>query len=107
MPSKSTSTRRQTPGAGTPFVGRARDLGLLRDALTAAEDGPGRLGAPMNWCWVMALRALVAAPEALDGDAARFRFFCAVVTTLARAAADRPLVVLLDDLHCGSSVPVR
>jgi hypothetical protein len=55
----------------------------------------------------MALRALVAAPEALDGDAARFGFFDAVVTTLARAAADRPLVVLLDDLHCGSSVPVR
>src|SRR5262245_1176428 len=177
MPPKSTSSRRPTPGAGTPFVGRARELDLLRDALSAALDGRGRLvllageagigktrlaeqlahdaesrgarvligrcyageGAPAYWPWVMALRAHVAAPEtarvrawlrgnagviaqvvpdladgggtpapeALEGDAARFRFFDAVVTTLARAAADRPLVVLLDDLHWADAGSLR
>ncbi len=177
MPSNSMPPRRRRPGAGTPFVGRVRELGLLRDALTAALAGRGWLvllageagigktrlaeqvaqdaesrgarvligrcyegeGAPAYWPWVAALRALGAAPEparvrawlrgnagviaqvvpdliedsdapaphALDGDAARFRFFDAVVTTLARAAADRPLVVLLDDLHWADAGSLR
>jgi tetratricopeptide (TPR) repeat protein len=37
--------------------------------------------------------------QLLEADAARFRFFDAVTTLLARVAEERPLVVVLDDLH--------
>ena len=162
--------RPPSPTDGAPFVGRARELERLRQALDATHAGSGRLvllagepgigktrlaeriaeesaqrgaqvllgrchegdGAPAYWPWVMVLRALAAAtapanlrawlgaalavvaqvvPELAQGmdvaavapldDAAsaRFRFFDAVATLLSRAAAERPLVVLLDDLH--------
>jgi predicted ATPase len=38
-------------------------------------------------------------PPALDAEQARFRLFDAVTALLTKAAAERPLVVLLDDLH--------
>jgi DNA-binding winged helix-turn-helix (wHTH) protein len=38
-------------------------------------------------------------PPELDPDQARFRLFDAVAALLSRAASERPLVVLLDDLH--------
>jgi DNA-binding winged helix-turn-helix (wHTH) protein/tetratricopeptide (TPR) repeat protein len=38
-------------------------------------------------------------PPQLDADQARFRLFEAVTALLANAAAERPLVVLVDDLH--------
>jgi hypothetical protein len=40
-----------------------------------------------------------AAPGALDAEAARFRLCDAVSRLLLRSAAERPLLVLLDDLH--------
>ncbi len=91
-------------GGGAPAywpwvqVGRAlsrrADLGALRDAL--GESAPwvarllpelaGTLGAP-------------AQPSELDTDQARFRLFDALATLLAVVAEQRPLVVVLDDLH--------
>jgi DNA-binding winged helix-turn-helix (wHTH) protein/tetratricopeptide (TPR) repeat protein len=38
-------------------------------------------------------------PPTLDADQARFRLFDAVTALLTKAATERPLVVLLDDLH--------
>jgi predicted ATPase len=44
-------------------------------------------------------RAEGPAPARLDGEAARFRAYDAVAHFLARAAARRPLLLVLDDLH--------
>jgi DNA-binding SARP family transcriptional activator len=38
-------------------------------------------------------------PPLLDPEAARFRLFDAVIAFLTRAAAERPIVLVLDDLH--------
>jgi DNA-binding SARP family transcriptional activator len=38
-------------------------------------------------------------PQPLDGDGARFQLFDATATFLARVGAQRPLVLVLDDLH--------
>jgi len=82
------------------------------------EDG----GAPAYWPWVQSIRAHggsdnpdgpadVAPPElaellggaglapGADSEAARFRLFDAAAGYLRRAAARRPLVIVLDDLH--------
>jgi tetratricopeptide (TPR) repeat protein len=45
------------------------------------------------------LFADVDAPPHLPSDQARFRFFDAAVTLIKSAAADRPLVLILEDLH--------
>lgn len=74
---------------------RGADLDGLRDALGA--------GAP----WIAgllpgladALGAPAPPPSELDSDQARFRRFDALATLLAHAAEQRPLVVVLDDLH--------
>ena len=46
-------------------------------------------------------------PPKLDPDQARFRLFDAVTALLARAASERPLVVLLDDLHRADTASIR
>ena len=48
---------------------------------------------------VRELLGAVPAPPELDPDTARFRLFDAVATFLRNAAARRPLVIVLDDLH--------
>ncbi|HWC27925.1 MAG TPA: AAA family ATPase, partial [Solirubrobacteraceae bacterium] len=75
-------------------LARRADLAALRDVL-----GPG---AP----WIAGLlpelvRVLgpPAEPSELGSDQARFRLFDALATLLAGAAEQRPLVVVLDDLH--------
>jgi predicted ATPase len=45
------------------------------------------------------LFADVEAPPHLPSDQARFRFFDAATTLIESAAADRPLVLILEDLH--------
>ncbi|MEV4575584.1 BTAD domain-containing putative transcriptional regulator [Nonomuraea jabiensis] len=91
---------------------------LERDGwLVAAGRCPEVDGAPPAWAWVEALRAVAAtvppgefaedlAPllsdsMPVDGDAAagRFRLRRAVWGWLAAAAAERPVAVMLDDLH--------
>ncbi|MDP2710250.1 MAG: AAA family ATPase [Solirubrobacteraceae bacterium] len=75
-------------------VGRRVDLALLRDALGAAAP------------WIAGLLPELgdalgppAQPSELDSDQARFRLFDALATLLAAAAEQRPLVVVLDDMH--------
>jgi tetratricopeptide (TPR) repeat protein len=91
-------------------------------------------GAPAYWPWVGVLRRLatVVGPErwpslradgavigaivpelaagariALDTEAARFRCFDAVTATLARAARERPLVIVIEDLHAADDDSLR
>ena len=155
--------------AGGVFVGRERELDLLREAVDGALGGRGSLqlvvgepgigktraaeelatyasvsgarvywgrcredeGAPAYWPWVQAIRSYArdADPVALawqlgggaaevaqlipevaekldiepaggsDSEEARFRLFDSVTSLLLAAARDRPLVIILDDLH--------
>jgi tetratricopeptide (TPR) repeat protein len=43
------------------------------------------------------------APVALDSEGARFRLFDAIASFLRRASADRPIVLVLDDLHAADA----
>ncbi|MEV5576449.1 BTAD domain-containing putative transcriptional regulator [Spirillospora sp. NPDC052269] len=85
--------------------------------LVAAGRCPEMDSAPPAWAWVEALRKVVAsvppgegaddlapllsdsAPVNGDATAGRFRLRQAVWARLAAAAADRPVAVVLDDLH--------
>jgi hypothetical protein len=87
-------------------------------------------GAPAFWPWVQVLRSVWAsgggtAPDdvlaalvpglgsndtaeaVLDRDAARFRLYDAVSRYLIAAAAQQPMVVVLDDLHWGDVASLR
>ncbi|HEX4363058.1 MAG TPA: AAA family ATPase [Solirubrobacteraceae bacterium] len=73
---------------------RRADMAYVRDALGA--------GAP----WIAHLLPELAdtlgapaQPSELDSDQARFRLFDALATLLATVAGQRPLVIVLDDLH--------
>ncbi|WP_433210212.1 ATP-binding protein [Dactylosporangium sp. CS-047395] len=111
--------------SGEAGVGKSSLLGRYRQEL--ARQGfrvivgrcPEVEGAPPAWAWVEALRQLAAAvpPGDLAGElrpllaedagaepgedvaAGRFRLHRAVAGWLAAAAAERPLAVVLDDLH--------
>ncbi|MET7461759.1 BTAD domain-containing putative transcriptional regulator [Nonomuraea sp. NPDC005501] len=91
---------------------------LERDGwLVAAGRCPEVDGAPPAWAWVEALRAVAAAvppgdfaedlapllsdsmPADTDAAAGRFRLRRAVWAWLAAAATERPVAVVLDDLH--------
>ncbi|WP_431951709.1 BTAD domain-containing putative transcriptional regulator [Nocardia lijiangensis] len=85
--------------------------------LVAAGRCPGVDSAPPAWAWVEALRKVAvsvppgefadglapllsdSAPVNGDAAAGRFRLRQAVWNWLSAAAADRPVVVVLDDLH--------
>jgi hypothetical protein len=108
---------------GEAGLGKSTLLAHLGDRL--ARDGwlvavgrcPEVDSAPPAWAWVEALRTVAAsappgefaddlapllaesAPVAGDAAAGRFRLRQAVWRWLAAAAADRPVAVLLDDLH--------
>jgi DNA-binding SARP family transcriptional activator/tetratricopeptide (TPR) repeat protein len=93
--------------------------------LVAAGRSPEVDNAPPAWAWVEALRKVaVSVPPGkfaddlapllsdsapVDGDAAagRFRLRQAVWNWLAAAAADRPVAVVLDDLHCADAVTLE
>src|SRR5207247_6300132 len=45
----------------------------------------------------------LAEPPSLDSEGARFRLFDATVTFLRRVAAERPLLVVLDDVHAADA----
>lgn len=85
--------------------------------LVAAGHCPEAAGAPPAWAWTEALRAVAAAtspgehaddlaplltdtaPVDADATAGRFRLRRAVWQWLATVAAQRPVAVVLDDLH--------
>jgi len=93
--------------------------------LVAAGRSPEVDGAPPAWAWVEALRKVaVSVPPGefaddlapllsdsapVDGDAAagRFRLRQAVWNWLAAVAADRPVAVVLDDLHWADAVTLE
>jgi DNA-binding SARP family transcriptional activator len=93
--------------------------------LVVAGRSPEVDSAPPAWAWVEALRKVaVSVPPGefaddlapllsdsapVDGDAAagRFRLRQAVWNWLAAAAADRPVAVILDDLHCADAVTLE
>ncbi len=117
--------------AGEPGIGKSALLGELareagdRGALVLAAvcwDGPA---VPAYWPWTQLLRAAAAAGAQLGAAAelvsrpavpaapalpaadARFRLSEAVVAALAGLAADRPLVVVVDDLQWADEPSLR
>jgi DNA-binding SARP family transcriptional activator len=58
-------------------------------------------GAPAYWPWTQALRdaGRDLPPPQADDASDRFRFFESVTETLREAAADQPILLVLDDLH--------
>ncbi|MEV0214114.1 BTAD domain-containing putative transcriptional regulator [Micromonospora sp. NPDC050695] len=110
-------------GAGkTSLLARFRSELTTRGWLVAVGRCPEVDGAPPAWAWVEALRQLAeeAPPGTLapalapllgdaDGQSAgdvtagRFRLHRAVAAWLRAAAADRPVAVVLDDLHAADA----
>ena len=112
---------------GEPGIGKSRLMEEV--ATEASADGwkilPGRCweggGAPPYWPWVQVVRAAggdfdqlafsraedergvptrpSATSQSLDPEAARFRLFDRIASFLWDAAATRPCLILLDDLH--------
>lgn len=74
-----------------PFIHALRPLARGRDAALSPEL-EGLLGPPAG-----GPAGSVSRPE--EADQARFRLFDAVASLLAEAAAARPIVLVLDDLH--------
>ena len=106
--------------SGEPGIGKSR----LADELASAASARGARvlvgrcweagGAPAYWPWVQVVRSQLRRPEAqtldaalgragrdngLEPVAARFQLFDAVCAVMKEAAAERPVVVVLDDLH--------
>ncbi len=107
---------------GEPGIGKTR---LMQEfAGTASDQGwhvvVGRCweegGAPPYWPWIQVVRAAggeferlaeppsdsFAAPSA-DPESVRFRLFDAVTRYLVETARDRPLVIVVDDLHAADA----
>ena len=98
---------------GEPGIGKTR---LMQEAARAGEArgfgvawgrGWELGGAPAFWPWIEALRALArdragaAAVPRLGGESETDRFFLfdEVVTFLREGCRERPMLILLDDLH--------
>ena len=94
--------------SGDSGVGKTR---LVDELASRAKDlGAGvlwgrcskRPGAPPYWPWTGALEPLgdeVPKLDAATGDSERFRLFAEIAAALQKSAAERPLLVVLDDLH--------
>jgi DNA-binding SARP family transcriptional activator len=86
-------------------VARARGVDVLVGRCWEAS------GAPAYWPWVQSLRGLAGEvpPElrgeavASDDESARFRLFDATAQFLRASTRERPLVLLLDDLHAADT----
>jgi len=106
--------------AGEPGIGKSRlaDELAARASARAASVLVGRCweagGAPAYWPWVQALRTLdsdaseadlspllseTPQPSLVESEGARFRLLEAATALLHAAARDRPLLLMLDDLH--------
>src|SRR5579875_123514 len=113
---------------GEPGIGKTRLVTEL--AATAIGDGMRVLWgrsheaevSPAYWPWVPIVRALAGTnppPEvaallaptavlpALDADSAALRTYDAVTRLLAEAAAERPLLVVLEDVHWADASSLR
>jgi DNA-binding SARP family transcriptional activator len=103
---------------GEPGIGKSR---LAEELVGHAEARGAQVlvgrcweagGAPAYWPWVQSLRAYVretgtellrAQVGALEHEAARFRLFDATTQFLRSASENRPLVLVLDDLHAADA----
>ncbi len=89
-------------GAGkTKLADEVASLGKQRGARILWGRGWSGGGAPAYWPWKQAFRDVgQTLPDLERGDdAGRFRFFEAVTEAIRSAAADQPLVLVLDDLQ--------
>ncbi|MCV7344345.1 transcriptional regulator [Mycolicibacterium rhodesiae] len=114
---------------GEPGIGKTRLLEEVcaaaeRHAVIAWADSPPSAGTPAMWPWVQALGAVLTAlpddaqrrwragqighlldsasdalPPLLPDSGARFRLFERVTALIGEAAAARPVVLVVDDLH--------
>jgi class 3 adenylate cyclase len=83
-----------------PWVQAARGYIEDRDARQVAREmGAGAADIARVMSELRELIPGVVAPESLDPDQARFRFFDSVTTFLKNAARAQPIVLVLDDLH--------
>ncbi|WP_052423145.1 ATP-binding protein [Nonomuraea candida] len=92
---------------------------LVADAAEEAVRGGARLlggacwegeGAPGYWPWVQVVRQLCpgATPQSLAGaDAEAFELYDAVTGLLVAASRERPVVVVLEDLHWADAASLR
>jgi DNA-binding SARP family transcriptional activator/tetratricopeptide (TPR) repeat protein len=98
--------------AGEPGVGKTRLAEELAELAEGVAVAWGRCaeepGAPPFWPWTQVLRGLAAdlpadlqapAPPVVDVETVRFRLCRAIAELLRRLAADRPLLVVIDDLQ--------
>jgi DNA-binding SARP family transcriptional activator len=96
------------PGAGKTTLAEAAARLAAADGITAAWGRcPDAASTPAYWPWSQVLRALPAGPQVqtarqrLDGEESvrQFRAYQAVAAALGEAAADTPLLAVIDDLH--------
>jgi DNA-binding SARP family transcriptional activator len=99
---------------GEAGVGKSRLLRELaarasaRGFAVARGHGSRDDGAPPLWPWATLLRDLGATlPTVAGGETARFEVWEAVAAQLAEAAAARPLLAVLDDLHWADPSTLR
>ncbi|HEX6242458.1 MAG TPA: ATP-binding protein, partial [Polyangiales bacterium] len=103
---------------GEPGIGKSRlaEQVALEAAALGAATAWGRCweagGAPAYWPWIQVFRELAmnedpfvgaAAGVALDAPEARFAAFDRAVRSLRERAAQRPLLLVLDDLHAADA----
>jgi predicted ATPase len=103
--------------SGEPGIGKTR---LMQEAAREAGERGWRVaagrcweegGAPAYWPWIQAVRSLggeverfaAAAGGSADPETVRFRLFDAAGQFLIEAAHERPLMVVLDDLHAADA----
>ena len=103
--------------SGEPGIGKTR---LMQEAAREAGERGWRVaagrcweegGAPAYWPWIQAVRALggdverfaAAAGGSGDPETERFRLFDAAGQFLIDAASERPLMIVLDDLHAADA----
>jgi predicted ATPase len=103
--------------SGEPGIGKTR---LMQEAAREAGERGWRVaagrcweegGAPAYWPWIQAVRALggdvgrfaAAAGGSGDPETVRFRLFDAAGQFLVAVARDRPLMIVLDDLHAADA----
>jgi DNA-binding SARP family transcriptional activator len=98
---------------GEPGIGKSRLCTELvsRAAARGATVLVGRCsqddGAPPLWPWQVALGALGASLPRSDREGGEFAVWATITRTVLEAAADHPVVLLLDDLHWADTATLR